>query len=225
MAAFDTPAAVEAYRAGLAQSPDDADLLWRASLALSARAVETPELRGDEDLLEEAVRLARQAARARPDLARAHAALAIALGRYGRHLAYVHRIRRAREVITVGREAHAAARRAIALDPGDYAPHVVLGVWHRELATVHPVARAVARLFLGGFPAVSLEESEAHLRTAVRLAPAEVTPLFELARTYAAMDRPAAARQAAAAAVAAVPRNALDRIEQREARALLEERR
>ena len=223
IAAFRTEEAIAAYRDGLEGRPDDPRLLWKTSLALAGLSQETPGPGGDERLLEEAVALARSAVGAAPAVSRAYTALAVALGLYGRHLGYVHRIHRAREVIAVGRQAHAAASRAMLLDPSDPAPHLFLGVWHRELATVHPIAKAVARTFLGGYPEVSLEESEAHLQEAIERAPDDVTARLQLGRTYLDMAREADARRELEAATTAPPRNRLDQIEQREARELLEE--
>lgn len=223
MAAFRTVDAIETYREGLATHPEDPPLLWKASLALSSRAEETPGLAGDEAILEEAVALARRAVTAGPEVSRAHTALAVALGRYGRYLAHAYRFNRAREVVELGRQTYAAARRATLLDPADFAPHIVLGVWHRELSTVHPLAKTVARVFLGGYPDVSLAESEAHLRHAMRLAPGDVTVRLELARTYVEMEQDDRARRELRAAIALPARSRLDHVEQDEARELLAE--
>ncbi|HUP01435.1 MAG TPA: hypothetical protein VM737_07950 [Gemmatimonadota bacterium] len=223
MAAHRTEDAIAAYRQGLAGSSEDPALLWKTSLALSALAAETPGPGGDEPLLEEAVALAQRAVRAGPGISRAHTALAVALGRYGRHLAYVYRIHRARDVIALGGRAKAAAERATTLDPSDFAPYVFLGVFHRELATVHPVAKTVARRFLGGYPEVSLEESEVYLRRAIELAPDDVTARLELGRTYARLEQEDAARRELARVLSLPARSRLDQVEQEEARELLEE--
>ena len=88
-----------------------------------------------------------------------------------------------------------------------------LGVFHRELATVHPVAKAVARTFLGGFPDVSLEESESLLRRATALDPESVTARIQLARTWLVMGREAEARAMFEEASALEPRSGLERLE------------
>lgn len=213
MAVGRTEAALEAWGSGLVSAPDDVTLLWKCSMALSSLAEETPGREGDEVRLRQAIEIARRAVRQGPAVSRAHTALAIAMGRYGHHLAHVYRIQRAREVIDLGRRSHAAVERALALDPDDYAPHVVLGVFHRELATVHPVAKAVARTFLGGYPDVSLEESLALLRRAVELAPESVTARLQLARTYRSMEREEDARRSYRDALRLEPRSRLEQIE------------
>jgi len=217
MAALETDRAVAAYRQGLVAAPDDPALLWKAARALSNRAAETAGTAGDEALHEEAVALARRAVAAGPDVARTHTTLATVLGRHGRALAHECRIRCAGRVIEMGKEAYYATHRAIALDPYDPAPFIVLGAYHRELATVPLVARLVAKTFLGGYPPVSLERSVTYLQRAVRLDPRDVTARVELARTYRAMGDHAAARAQARAALAAPVRERLDAVLQAEA--------
>lgn len=221
MMAGRTQAALEVWRKALEDDPHDATLLWKASMALSSLAEETPGREGDGPKLREALELARRAVRADPGLSRAHTALAVAMGRYGHHLAYVYRIQKAREVIDLGHRTYEAVERARRLDPQDYAPLVVLGVFHRELATVHPIVKAVARTFLGGYPDVSLEESAALLERGVELAPESVPARLQLARTYRAMGREEDARRACREALELEPRSRLEQIELDRAREYL----
>lgn len=218
-----TTDAIEAYRAGLRTDPDDATLLSKLSIALASWSQETPGRVGDEEILVEAVNVASAAVRSDPDMSRAYTALSIALSRYGQHLAYVHRIRRARQVIDLAKQAKAAVDYALVLDPYDFAPHAILGVWHRELTVVHPAAKAVARLLLGGYPDVSLEESERYLKRAVELAPDRVTVRTQLALTYLAMDHIDAALEELRLAVELDPKSGFERLQQDEARLLIEE--
>jgi tetratricopeptide (TPR) repeat protein len=222
LAAFHTREAIAAYRGGLVDAPEDPTLLWKAAHASMTLSAETADTREDEMLLAEAVALARRAVRAGPELARAHTALAASLGLYGRHLGHHYRVRKAREVIDIGREVHVEAQRALELDPNDFAPYLILGMWHRELATVHPIAKAVARTFLGGYPDVSLPRSERYLRRAVELAPEDVTARLELARTYIAMDREAEARDELRRVLTLPAKEKLDLVEQGRARELLD---
>lgn len=216
MAALQTVEAVEAYRRGI-ESGEEPVLLWKAARALSNRTEETPGRAGDRTLHEEAVGLARRAVAAGPEIARTHTTLATAIGRYGRWLAHECRIRCAGRVIEMGREAYRETRRAIELDPYDPAPFVVLGAYHRELATVPLVVKVVAKTFLGGYPPVSLEQSEHNLRRAIRLDPADVTAHLELARTYEAMGEDDRARAELGAARTAPVRERLDVVLQEEA--------
>jgi tetratricopeptide (TPR) repeat protein len=223
MTAGRTTEAIEAYREGIGQYPENATLLCKLSIALASWAQETPGRDGDEETLIEAVRVASAAVSNDPDLSRAYTALSIAVGRYGEHLAHVYRIRRAREVIDLAKQAKVAVEYAIVLDPYDFAPYTMLGIWHRELTTVHPVAKTIARLLLGGYPDVSLKESERLLGRAVELAPDRVTVRMQLALTYFAMDDVDAALRELEVAAELDPQSGFERLEQEEARELIEE--
>lgn len=216
MRAFDTPAAIEAYRRGLAGDPTDVSLLWKTSRAISNLADETPGEESDEARYEEAVELARRAVRAGPEVARARTTLAAALGKLALYRGGKRKVELAREVRT-------EARRAIQLDPDDFAPFAILGVWHREVATLNVFLKTFARTFFGGLPDASLERSRSFLERAVSLAPETVTPHLELARTLVEMDQTAAARRHLRTAASLEPRERLDRVQQRRARELLEE--
>ena len=219
--AFRTHEAIDAYRTGLSAAPDDPTLLWKTSRALATLSAETPGHEGDEPFLTEAVSLARKAVEVAPQMARAHTTLSASLGLYGRFLAHTHRVRKAREVVAIGHEVVGHAERAIELDPTDFAPYVILGIYHRELATVHPLVKVVARAFIDDWPQTSLEESRDYLAKAVQLAPRDVTSRLQLARTLLAMGDDDAARRELERVIGLPAREALDLVEQREARELL----
>jgi len=221
--AFDTEAALEAYRAGLARDADAPALLARSAETLVDLSEETPGREGDERRLKRAVDLGRRAAKVAPEDAGSHAAAARALGEYGRFLGHKYRVRKAGEVVDLGREAYGHARRAIDLDPYDPEPFLLFGVWHRDLATLNPVVKFVARTFLPHFPDVSLGQAVGYLRRAVRLAPDDVTARLELARAYHDMDEDEAAREEIERALALAPRSRLDHVQQERARSLLAE--
>ena len=213
---FRTVAAVDAYRAGLARSPDDVELLWKTARALSNLTDETPGRAGDEELLREAVTLSRRAVRSGPAVSRARVTLAASVGKLAL-------FEGGRRKVELAREVEREARRAAELDPRDFAPFTVLGVLERELATLNPLLRGFAGALFGGLPEASLERSAALLERATRLAPDYVAPHLELARTYVELDREADARAALERALELAPREQLDRVLQEQARALLRE--
>ena len=216
MSAFDTVGAIATYRTGLVHHPTDVELQIRLSRALTNLAGERPGHEGDEALYEEAVALSRRAVRQAPDLSRAHSTLAAALGRYAL-------FQGGRRKVELAREVYREAERAAALDPNDYRPFVVLGAWHREVATLGFLLRGIAEAFLGGLPEASLERSEAALVRARRLEPGIVFTHVELARTYAEMDREQAALEEIDRALSLPPREAYDRVLKRQARELRDE--
>jgi tetratricopeptide (TPR) repeat protein len=221
MRAFRTQEAIAAYRTGLAERQRDPTLLWKTARALAMSSAETLGDEGDERPLAEAVSLSRTAVEVAPQMARAHTTLAATLGLYGRFLAHTYRVRKAREVVAIGHEVYAHARRAIELDPHDFAPYVILGIYHRELATVHPLVKVIAKTFIDDWPHASLDESRAYLTKAAALAPRDVTTRLELAKTLLAMDDQAAARRELERVIALPPRETLDLVEQQKARELL----
>ena len=214
MAASRTEAAIEAYRGGLSDRPDDPELLWKTARAISNLADETPGDDGDEARMEAAVELSRRAVRAGPAISRTHTTLAASLGKLALFRGGKRKVELAREV---GREARLAAE----IDPRDFAPFTVLGVLERELATLNPLLRGFAGALFGGVPAASLDRSEALLSRAVRLAPDYVAPHLELARTYVEMDRRTEARAELEKALTLVPRERLDGVLQARSRELL----
>jgi tetratricopeptide (TPR) repeat protein len=123
----------------------------------------------------------------------------------------------------MGREAYGATRRAIELDPYDPAPFIVLGVYHRDLATVPLVVKVIAKTFLGGYPPVSLEQSASYLERAIRIDAGDVTSHLELARTYAKMGRRDDARAELGKALNAPVRERLDVVQKEEAAEFLSE--
>lgn len=216
MAAFRTADAIAAYRDGLAAHPDDPTLLWKTARAISNLADETPGEDGDEARYEEAVDLARKAVRLAPDVSRTHTTLAAALGKLAL-------FRGGKRKVELAREVESEAQRAVALDPSDFAPFTILGVWNREVATLNFFLRAFAKTLFGGLPDASVERSRALLERAVRLAPDLVTPRLELARTLRETGREAEARRELRTALGLRPREQLDRVQQDRARRLLEE--
>lgn len=87
------------------------------------------------------------------------------------------------------------AEKAIQLDPqNDLAWHV-LGRWHKVLASVTGVKRAMAQLFFGELPAASNEEAVSCFQKAIEINPTRLMHYIELGQTYAQMGRPADARR------------------------------
>lgn len=216
MAAFDTAAAIEAYRAGLERNPDDVGLMIAAARALTNLAEETPGKDDDEVRYEEAVQLSGRAVRLAPGMSRTHSTLAAALGRHAL-------FQGGKRKVELGREVYREAQRAIALDGNDYRPLIVLGAWHREVSTLNPILKGIAKAFLGGLPQASLQSSAAALERARRLEPGIIFTHLELARTFDEMDREEEALREIERALALPPREQLDRVLKEQARQLRDE--
>lgn len=86
------------------------------------------------------------------------------------------------------------AEQALALDPSYAWAHHVLGRWHYEVAGLGPAERFWVRLFYGGLPPASLDESVRLLRRATELEPVELNHWLELGFALAAAGLPEQAR-------------------------------
>ena len=145
-----------------------------------------------------------------PDSPQSHLDVAVMLGK-------IARVSGARTKLRLAPEVAAEARRSIELDPKLWRGYHVLGIWHREIATLGGFKKLGASL-LGGLPDASLEEAIANLETARRLAPGSIRNHLELARTYKEADRAADARAEYARAIELPPAEPRDPELQREAR-------
>lgn len=134
------------------------DPAFQSALARAYSELGEDAAAGDDEqdgYVERAVVAARRAVQLAPEWGWPHLDLAAALGKLANAAGPRTRVRLAPEV---ARE----ARRALELDPDLWQAHHVLGVWHREIATLGLFEELGAAL-LGGVPDATLEESIAHL--------------------------------------------------------------
>lgn len=95
-----------------------------------------------------------------------------------------------KQKVTLSRHVAEDAQKAIDLDP-DYAPaYVTLGVYYREVATLNPILRGIAKSLLGGLPSGTLADSETMLLTGIEKDPSSGYAHYQLAKTYKAMKQP-----------------------------------
>jgi tetratricopeptide (TPR) repeat protein len=100
-----------------------------------------------------------------------------------------------KEQVNASPRIKASVDRTLRLDPrNDYAWHI-LGRWHRNLAAIGGVKRALAGALYGGLPAGSNEEAAKALEKAIKLNPARLVHYIELGRVYAQMGRKEEARK------------------------------
>jgi len=84
--------------------------------------------------------------------------------------------------------------KALSLDPSNDTAWHILGRWHRVLADVNTVKRALAKVLYGGLPTGSLEEAERDMKKAIELNPNRLMHYIELGRIYAQMGKKEEAR-------------------------------
>jgi tetratricopeptide (TPR) repeat protein len=85
--------------------------------------------------------------------------------------------------------------KALQLDPRNDTAWHILGRWHRVLADVNAVKRALAQVLYGGLPKGSLTEAERAMKKAIELNPNRLMHYVELGRIYAQMGRKDEARE------------------------------
>ena len=101
-----------------------------------------------------------------------------------------------KEQVSASPRVKTAAEKAIALDPRNDLAWNVLGRWHRVLADVGGVKRALAGVIYGSLPVGSNEEAARCLEKAIALNPIRMMHYIELGRVYAQMGRKDDARLA-----------------------------
>jgi tetratricopeptide (TPR) repeat protein len=101
----------------------------------------------------------------------------------------------AKEQVDASPRIKRAVDKTLRLDPrNDYAWHI-LGRWHRVLADIGGVKRALAGAIYGGLPKGSNEEAAKCLEKAIALNPKRLMHYIELGRVYAQMGRKEEARK------------------------------
>ena len=136
-----------------------------------------------------ALKYAQQAAAVAPNDSEAHLSVAITYGK-------IVPLQGSREQVQASPKIKASVDRALALDPKNDTAWHILGRWHRVLADVSPVKRALGSVVVGKLPSGSNDEALRCLQNAVALNPRRPMHHIELGRVLAQMDRDAEARQA-----------------------------
>ncbi len=134
----------------------------------------------------EAQRLAETAVRTDSTSAWAHLTVALVAGRLTLHVGRSERVKQSRIV-----KRH--ADRAIALDSTLAGAYHLRGRWHRGVADLNFITRALVKTFYGGLPDASFEQSIRDFERAIALESKPYNHL-ELAKTYLELDREEEAR-------------------------------
>ncbi len=151
-----------------------------------------------------------------PDSAKAHFMYAATLG----NLALFEGGKRK---VAIGRSVEKHSRRAIEIDSTFAYAYVALGIYYRELAQLNWIERALARMFYGRLPDITLEDVLALLLRAAELKPDFPFLHFELAQTYLTYGMHARALSHLETLVKLSPQSSQDVRNQRNAQALIEE--
>lgn len=185
---FQAKEALTFYLPAEAQEPRNAHVLVR--IARQYRHLVADASTKEEKLRLGAIALnySRRAAALAPDDAEAQLSVAIS---YGKMLP----IQGSKEQLQASPRIKESVDKALKLDPrNDLAWHV-LGRWHRALADVTGVKRALAGAIYGKLPATTNEAAKACLDKAIALNPNRLMHYIELGRVYGQMGRKEEARR------------------------------
>ncbi len=175
---FDNSAALLNYQKALEMEPRSYEAAWklaRAYVDVGENLHDKADRRGHYEKAHEA---ARKAVGINPQAAEGHLWLSIALGRVALDAG-------GKEKVKLSKEIRSEVEKALAIDPGEDLGWLVLGLWHRNVATLNWIERKFADLFFGGVPKdASLEKAVDCLRKAVELNDAHINNHLELGITY-----------------------------------------
>ncbi len=186
-AQFDDSRALEEYRKAVELDPTNYEALWKTSRALidvadalPAKDPTTPAKQ--KKIYAEAEDFARRAVQVNPGDTWGHFFLSAAMGK---RLLLLGK----KEQVQMSRQVKAEIEKAIELDPTNDLAYHALGRWHRRMAEIGGVKRALGGLLYGNIPRGTFEESEKYLKKAVELRPDYTNHYLELGRTYIAMGK------------------------------------
>ncbi len=175
---FDLDTALSAYRAALAQSPNNYEATWKLARALADKATLSKDRAGQKRYSIEAEQLARAAVALNPSDSKGHAYLAVAVGKIALYEGGKRKVGLAKEV-------RSEALRALRLNDKEDVAYHVIGLWNREMAELNWVLRKFAEFLYGELPEASLDDAIRDLRRATEILPAAVAHRVELGVTLA----------------------------------------
>ena len=185
---FETAEALNYYLAAEKAEPKNARVLTRISRAYRHMMVDANSKEEKLRLARVALGYAQRASALAPNDPEAVLAVAIT---YGKMLPFLG----TKEQVNTSPLIKGAVDRALRLDPRNDTAWHILGRWHRTLADVGTVKRALAGAVYGSLPKGSNEEAAKALEKAIELNPNRLMHYIELGRVYAQMGRKDDARR------------------------------
>lgn len=193
-AQFNDEKALEEYQKAVSLEPENYEALWKLARALIDVAdalppqdKETPARQ--KKMYSQAEEYAQRAIKVNPNDTWGHFFLSAAMGKRALMLGK-------KEQIEMSKQIRAEIEKALELDPNNDLAYHALGRWHRRMAEIGGVKRALGGLLYGDIPKGSFEEAEKCFKKAIEIRPNYTNHYLELGRTYLAMDRKELARQA-----------------------------
>lgn len=176
--------ALKNYEKAYELAPDNYEALLKLTRTYNDAGEELKELRRRDEAkkyIDKAVKFAELFKNKFPDSAAVYAYLALS---YGNEAMYVG----GKEKITFAHKIKNNAEKSIRMDPGNFLPYIILGIYNREIARLSWFERLFANTFFGDVPDGSLEESEKLFLKALKIRPNMIVATYQLAKTYRAME-------------------------------------
>lgn len=211
---MNTREALRLYLAAAKRDGNNPDILWRISKMHTDLAIASKSETAAIKHVDRAIDYARRAVATAPRHAMGHAILAVA---YGQKAVFVPNT----EKMDLSKLLHAHAGTALEIDASNSVAMLVLGIWHREVASLNWMVKLLLKAAYGDVPEASLEESQRLLSRAVELEPRQIMPRIELAKTLIALEQEKSAERHLRAAISLPAGDVHDAKRIAEARGLL----
>ena len=169
--------AEDIYQSILAQSPQNADVLWRLSRVYVCMGDVAESSQQCEIYYRKAVEYARQSIAANDSKSEGHSWLAASLGSIAMYEG-------SRRKVELCREIKSELDLAVQLNPKDEVAYTIMGSFYRALGGINWVERQLADLLLGGLPHGGYTEGETAFKKAIQISPNVLRHHFELGMLY-----------------------------------------
>jgi len=176
--------ALKQYEKAYSLNPDNYTALSKLTRVYNDHGEELIELDNDkraEVYIKKAIDLSEKHLARFPDSSQSYTYRALSLGNYAMFVG-------GNEKIKLAHQIEKNAKKAIKLNPNDYLPYIILGIYFREIASLNWLERAFADTFLGDVPEGTLEDSERMLKKAFDIDGDMIIIHYQFAKTYRRMN-------------------------------------
>ena len=181
-AGFHEQEAFAKYAAVLKIQPNSLVALCKCSELSSRIGARQPEKEKKAEYFNAAKSYADAALKVNPNYSDANFVMAFALGRLSLFSS-------GKQKVVLVKDIKAYADKSVREDPNNFKPYHVLGKWNYEVSNLNFAERSFARMFFGGLPSASLDESIRNFEKSLALNPAFLLNYLELARAYERNDQ------------------------------------
>lgn len=177
--------ALKQYEKAYAINPSNYEVLTKLTRVYNDYGEELIELnRHDkaEGYINKAIKMSGVLLSAFPDSALTYTYRALALGNHAMFVG-------GKEKIKLAHQIRDNALKAVKLNPNDFLPYIILGIYYRELANLSWLERTFANTFFGNVPEGSFADSEKVLKKALAIDDAVIMIHYQIAKTYRYMEK------------------------------------